>query len=269
MIIGLSGYISSGKSTIAQMISYIISQYQTHGQLHDKFDPNDSLGHQHHSQWFIKAFAYKLKQIVSLLTGIPVVDLEKESVKSSELGKEWSVFEPIKGIFEVKTGTREIPMTVRTLLQKLGTNACRNLVHENIWVNALFTDYRPNFPNSRYKYKNVKTGLEFKSGSELRGKREYDCLGPVEESNPNWIISDTRFSNEAQAIKDRGGIVVRINRPEPIKMHDPNSQFYRIKHSSETSLDSWAFDYTIDNSGSLEELLEQVRTMLLHFKIII
>ena len=29
---------------------------------------------------------------------------------------------------------------------------------------------------------------------------------------PNWIITDVRFPNEADAIKGRGGIIIRVNR---------------------------------------------------------
>jgi len=130
-----------------------------------------------------------------------------------------------------------VPMTVRTLLQKLGTEAVRDQVHTNAWVNALFADYKP-------------TG-------------EFNTIHDA-TIYPNWVISDTRFVNEAKAIKDRSGIVVRITRDVPSSY--PSN--YSKLHASEIALNDWEFDYELPNIGSLEELLEQVRTMLLHFKII-
>lgn len=70
---------------------------------------------------------------------------------------------------------------------------------------------------------------------------------------PNWIITDLRFPNEANAIKDRGGITVRINRAEAY-----TSGSVKNLHSSETALDRYDFDYVIINSGTIEELQQKV-----------
>jgi hypothetical protein len=267
MLIAISGYAQSGKNLVTDMIAYCISQYKTHSQLHNKFDSNDTLGYQAHSDWHQKAFACKLKQIVSLLTGIPVADLEKESVKSSLLGPEWHYKD------EWFTGREINPnqhisiepikqLSVRQLLQRLGTDAMRDRVHPNVHINALFSDYIPN-------------QVSYFTGVEDSGVKETALEEPV---YPNWIISDLRFPNEFQAIKNRGGICIRIVRkyiskepkivrPEHLE-HGINLDFPQSRHVSETALDQHQFDYTINNSGTLEELLEQVRTMLLHFKII-
>jgi len=66
---------------------------------------------------------------------------------------------------------------------------------------------------------------------------------------PNWIITDCRFPNEAEAIKKRGGILVRIQR-DGIKPINP--------HISETALDGFSFDYVIKNNGTIPELIEIV-----------
>ena len=55
------------------------------------------------------------------------------------------------------------------------------------------------------------------------------------------IITDCRFPNEADYVKSKGGIVVRVDRPT-------NSQ---DTHTSETAMDDYAFDGTIYNYGSL------------------
>jgi hypothetical protein len=58
-------------------------------------------------------------------------------------------------------------------------------------------------------------------------------------------VSDVRYPNEAQAIKDIGGIVLRVERPgiEPAN-----------NHISDTALNDWAFDGRIANDGSVEDL---------------
>lgn len=84
----------------------------------------------------------------------------------------------------------------------------------------------------------------------------------IEESKPinknNFIITDTRFPNELKAVKDREGITIRVNRPDLAE----NS------HPSETSLDSATFDYIIDNNGTIEELIDKVKEILIKEKII-
>lgn len=273
MIIGINGYIGSGKDTVAMMIQFIAYQNSR------RWEPTDLSDfmtfHEqmkfHHSGWQVRKFAFKLKQMVSLLTGIPVEDLEKQEVKSRELGSEWNyhdyalcVGRPPEG----RTGKRKYmtpdfylqssqeereyhdmqphAMTVRELLQKLGTDAVRDKVHPNAWVNALMADYQS-------------TGHI----SKIENKPKVPVANiPI---YPKWIISDCRFPNEGQAIKDRGGVIWRINRPEASQpdMDLLSKKLYPPKrHSSETSLDNWNFDRVIDNSGTLEELLSKVLTIL-------
>lgn len=82
---------------------------------------------------------------------------------------------------------------------------------------------------------------------------------------PNWIITDLRFPNEYDAIKDRKGICIRVNRDYVLRgaEEDPKKL-----HPSETALNNHTFDYEIDNNGSIEDLIEEVRKMLQYFKII-
>ena len=58
---------------------------------------------------------------------------------------------PVNTVFPLEplsTGTENcslrdtLKFTPRLLLQLLGTDAGRNIVHPNIWVNALMSDYR-------------------------------------------------------------------------------------------------------------------------------
>jgi hypothetical protein len=147
------------------------------------------------NKWHVKKWAGKLKTIASILTGIPIEKFEDQEFKKTDLGPEWN-------------------MTVRDFLQKLGTDAVRDGLHKNTWVNATLVDYTP---------------------------------------DANWIITDTRFPNEAEAIKKAGGIVVRINRPgvQPIN-----------PHPSETSLDDWEFDAVINNDGDVADIVHKVGLLL-------
>lgn len=81
----------------------------------------------------------------------------------------------------------------------------------------------------------------------------------VDAEYPKWVISDVRFKNEADSIKSRGGIVVRLTK----------NSFVKAKHKSETELDKYDFDYIINNEHqSLQDTYIEVKMMLEHFKII-
>ena len=84
-------------------------------------------------------------------------------------------------------------MTVRELFQKIGTDAIRNNVHQDAWVNALMTDYKPDKFYSKHEARSVSTSF------------------------PNWIITDVRFPNEVKAIKSRKGILIKVERNEKSK----------------------------------------------------
>lgn len=239
-LIGLSGYMRAGKDTVGEIIREICKKEYSYP-LYD-----------------IKKFSYKLKQVAFLLTGILAEKFEEQEFKKTWLGMEWRRT-LVDGDGVSGTG----PMSVREFLQKLGTESIRGGLHEDAWVNALFADYKskpcPKIGNkvviygSNWWKEDSKEFVEPDTHPELFG-----------EWWPYWIITDVRFPNEAQAIKDRGGVVVRVER----KIHIGNIKPFQIAHQSETSLDKWEFDYRIDNGGTKEQLVEKVREMLIHYKII-
>jgi len=215
MIIGVSGYSGSGKDTIGKIIQYIYCEDV--GEVTIEQACADYSEHEWwlelNSGWEIMKFAGKLKDIASHLTGIDRERFEDQEFKKTVLGNEW--WTPCDEGMQ--------PMTVRDLLQKLGTECMRTGLHTNTWVNALMADYKED----------------------------------EEGYYPNWVITDTRFPNEAQAIKDKGGIIIRIDRPfvKPINAHP-----------SETGLDNWKFDYKIANVSDLFALKQTVETILEHSK---
>ena len=157
-----------------------------------------------------------------------------------ELGEEWGVWKVIRkdvtqfgGIHKNKKDaefTLSIcswsncqvvfeKMTPRKMLQQVGTDLFRNQLHPDIWTNATFANYQ----------------------------------------NDNWILTDMRFPNEAQAIKDRGGIIIRVERPNLLN----NQNNINLEHISEKSLDDYKFNYYICNDSSIANLIEQIKNILI------
>ena len=137
-------------------------------------------------------------------------------------------------------------MSVREFLQKLGTEAMRDGLHKEVWVNALFADYK-------------------------WYTKEWDELGnETLGAYPNWIITDMRFPNELDAVILREGITIRVVRPHGYT--NPHTGEYKEMplsyHSSETALDDAEFDYEILNDGTIEDLIEKVREILIKENII-
>ena len=228
-IIGIFGYAGSGKDTVGRLIQYIISDRSKTPLIPLDEVIEDYKMHEwwleEMSSWEIKKWAGKLKYVASLITGIPIEKFEDQEFKKTNLGKEWNTFEPYESDAPwIGTGElTEVPMTVRDLLQKLGTEAMREGLHRNVWVNALMADYTP-------------TQVQWSDGP-VGGYED----GPM----PNWIITDTRFPNEAQAIKDKGGIVIKVDRPGVGPVNG---------HPSEDALKDYNFDYVIHNDGSINDL---------------
>jgi len=236
MIIALGGRINSGKDTVGNLIKDINCE----------------------NNWDIKKFATKVKEIATLLTGISTEKFEDQDFKNTFLDTHWN-----KEVFENKTSldkdnnayNKSIvkPMTVREMLQIIGTEAMRNNLHPDVWVNALMCGY-------------------IKSNDKLIRTTE-DLLEEWEEGEyPNWIITDMRFPNEMQAIKANGGITIRVVRPclkcggtnyHKLSCYEQNEK----QHPSETALDDAKFDYEIINDGTLEDLIEKVEGIILHINL--
>ena len=345
MIVGFSGKKQSGKNTSAE-IWQLISTYYSLKEFEDT-TPKESLNEfifkylklskenvkylapNHGSNWIQKSCAEKLKQIVCLLTGCNREQLEDNEFKESLLPESWKViryrvrdkddnlltkltfckedaeidlaFYQGLNFDEAYIEEEEFIPTYRWLLQNVGTNALRNNIHPELWVNALFADYKP---------------------------IDNRTLQDPDDSNityPNWLVTDCRFPNEVEAIKERQGITIRINREylktskewqelfKEVVVLDPDgwyrknykysweeelislSEYYnRIiqstckfdtniisnlesyfvlkqdNHPSETSLDNYKkFDYVINNpTGSVDYLIDEIKKIMIKEKVI-
>jgi len=136
--------------------------------------------------------------------------------------------------------------TPRYALQNIGTDVFRNHFHKDIWVAA--------------------------------------CERRVMNTDKNVVISDCRFFNELQSIKDLGGeiaVVWRDEYPEwwtnavltntttedeEYVIHDKGFHMevsYPDVHPSEWSWAGWQFDYTLYNHTTLDDFRQNVRDNLL------
>lgn len=265
MIIGVSGKIGSGKDTVAsiiQQLSFGIKPYDVVSNIEGGY--TDVLGLA--NKWEVKRFADKLKDIVCLLIGCTREQLEDREFKEKSLGENWVKYRVwgANGHFDMYYSNYEeawtrynqfskenahfarVELTPRLLLQLLGTNCGRNILHPNIWVNSLFAEY---IEDEGFKY-NVEPleNNQFKVLSEP---------APYNYGFPNWVIPDVRFKNEADEIINRGGIVIRVdrvNRDNPI-----------VNRESETALDDYEFfKYRIVNDSSIGALVHEVGEILFH-----
>lgn len=107
--------------------------------------------------------------------------------------------------------------TFREALQRYGTESHRDIFGENFWV---------------------------------------DQTLPVEGfySGRSIVVTDVRFHNEAQRIKDIGGHVIKILRPDTTVQSD--------LHVSEVEQFNIHQDYKITNDNTIENLYEQVEEVI-------
>ena len=103
-------------------------------------------------------------------------------------------------------------MTVGRMFQLLGTDSIRNNLHNDTWILALFAN----------------------------------------SIDQNIIISDVRFKNEADYIKNKGGIIIRLKGdPKQIRGIDGRD----LNHKSEIDLDDYEyFDILWDNNPPIKNI---------------
>lgn len=117
---------------------------------------------------------------------------------------------------------RELPSigkSPRQLMQTLGTDWGRNLVHPDLWM--------------------------LLARQRIEQARAMGLSGVV--------FTDCRFANEAQLVKDMGGLVIRVVRgsAKPI-----------ASHVSESSMPSHLVDVIVQNDDTLESLYAAVRSVV-------
>jgi hypothetical protein len=106
-------------------------------------------------------------------------------------------------------------VSYRHMLQTLGTEWGRDFVHKDVWVRLAFDEHIPS--------------IEKFLGEQL------------------WLCTDVRFLNEAEAIWNKGGLIVEIYRPG-------FSTGQHEDHASETESTFIVADCVVINNGKLSYL---------------
>lgn len=276
MILSISGKIGSGKDTVGNILQILIDMPHFSNKAVIEYLDKKDINYSYEN----KKFADKLKDIVCLLIGCTKEQLEDRDFKETSLGEEWTRYSISNGFWshsdnnpshkmmdskqctkeeyeeeEVKINWQTAYKTVytpRLLLQHIGTELFRNQIIDGIWVNALMSEYKPKEELVGTTPENIQWG----------------------EVYPNWIITDTRFPNEHQAVKDKGGINIRVNRPKERELILRNAtsiidtrKTLEPEHKSETALDNATFDYVILNNGTIEDLVNECRNIIKDYKI--
>lgn len=222
MLIGLSGKKQCGKDTVCTIIEAIDVYYNT------RFKSSVSL-HE-----FVKQCLFK-GRLNSLSTFRDIVTTWNRESFAKKLrhclysitgdNRVFALDDETKNSLSTIKDAEGNYYTIRQLLQKFGTEVGRS-ISPNLWVDILMRDY-------------------------LKAKSE----GYEED----WIITDVRFENEANAVRDNGGVLIQIVRNTGL-----NDQ-----HISETALDDYKnFDIVIENNGSIDELIDEVHAFMIQYKFI-
>lgn len=133
-------------------------------------------------------------------------------------------------------------LTPRWVLQQWGTEVCRKSFHEDVWVASLENKLR--------------------------------------STTDNIVITDCRFANEVKALKNAGGIVLRVERgPQPAwyeyaytlyNTESDNTGNLEVRrtledmgiHASEYSSVGLKYDYYIDNNDTIDHLHKQIKSII-------
>jgi len=75
------------------------------------------------------------------------------------------------------------------------------------------------------------------------------------------VVTDVRYQNEAEALRDKGFTLVRIVRPVTLATPVRETLDRLSAHPSETELDSFPADTTVTNDGTLDQLRVKVRAL--------
>ena len=120
------------------------------------------------------------------------------------------------------------------------------------WINQRKTELRHLLQMYGTEYRRAQDDLYWiKKMAKLLDSYVADARR-LQMENCLTVITDVRFDNEAQLVRDRGGHLIRVNRGQP--SGDP--------HASERRLDL-PDAVEIDNNGSLDDLRLAVRAYLI------
>lgn len=179
------------------------------------------------------SFAGTLKDAVAAVFGWDRELLEG----STKASREWR--EQVDEWWANRLGIPDL--TPRYILQQWGTEVCRKGFHNDIWVASV-----------EHRLRNI---------------------------TDNVVITDCRFPNELNAIKNAGGVTMRTHRglePEwldcAIALNTTTKEAEKIYckyqldkfnvHASEYSSVGLAYDFNLDNNGTIDSLHQQIESII-------
>jgi hypothetical protein len=194
MIIGMVGMIGSGKGTVGDYL--------------------------HEGKGFYReSFAKPLKDAIAIIFNWPRHLLEGDTPESRKWRDEEDPY------WTRKLGWKVTP---RSVLQKMGTEAGREVFGYELWTASLINRLKP---------------------------------------NKDYVITDVRFANEINALYEMNSVIIRVKRgPEPdwfehaqwYLKYKPRETLFNFAgkdvHISEYGWVNSRMDYVIPNDGTIEEL---------------
>lgn len=222
----MSGLKNVGKDTSANMLKYLLNtpSFLHFYWIYKHFNFLGNFG-----KWKVTSFAKPLKEVLSIILGVPVEKFEDRDFKENycvdfNTSKIYKCTDENVKLLSDKNLSKLIEsdsyhiiktytLTIRQCLQYFGTQICREFISDKIWINA-----------------------------SLKGN--------------NLIFSDLRFKKEFEELDYHKSFRVLIERPGCTPgNHASERQIMELKSERE-------FEGYINNNGSLKDLFYKVKRLI-------
>lgn len=226
-ILAISGLKGSGKNEVANMLQFLLTvpkwmRYYWIYKLNIRWE----------EKWQIVSFASTLKEMLASLIKVPVEMFENRDFKENycvdfsslqilhkdDVPKDKLLSDHKFSKLNILANSiyNNYCLTIRQLMQSFGTQLMRVYFGDNIWITSTLT--------SRF--------------------------------DDNLIVSDLRFKAEYDSVKNVGGKIIYINRPECIPgNHASEREVIELFNDNK-------FDYIIDNSKDLPTLFDNLKKVV-------
>lgn len=222
----MSGLKNVGKDTSAEMLKFLLNtpSFLHFYWIYKYFKFLGNFG-----KWKVTSFAKPLKEVLSIILGVPVEKFEDRDFKENycvdfNTSKIYKCTSPCIRLLSDKNLSKLIEsdnyhaikthtLTIRQCLQYIGTQICREFISDKIWINA-----------------------------SLKGN--------------NLIFSDLRFKKEFEELDYYNSFRVLIERPGCTPgNHASERQIMELKAERE-------FEGYINNNGTLKDLFYKLKRLI-------
>lgn len=221
-IIAISSFKNAGKDTAAHMLQYLLNAPKIF-----RFYWCYKLFKNFPGKWKITSFAKPLKEVLSVILGVPVKKFEDRNFKENYYVHLWDfkivekyllddsdILSDNKFTKAIKTGEpfpKDTWLSIRQLMQYFGTQVLQTYLGRRVWINSTL-------------------------------KRKYP-----------FIISDLRFIEEYNAVKELNGTVIYIKRDSAKPgTHQSEREVLDLYNQNK-------FDCIVDNNGTLSDLFNNLK----------